>query len=96
VQHAFDVRPVRTGLHGCSPEARRQLRYGRFDKVLAFAFFAETIIFQGNHRGDREAVIDLGEVHFPGVSPAIWYASLEDFLPPRFVKLGASIRLKCG
>jgi hypothetical protein len=54
-----------------------------FDKVLAFASCGE-------------GVIDSAKFMSQGVSLAILYANSKDFLPPRVVKLGASIRLKCG
>ena len=33
------------------------------DEVFPFTLFTEAVIFQSDHRGDREAVVDLGEIH---------------------------------
>ena len=51
------------------------------DEVLAFAFFAEAVIFERDHRRDRKTIVDLGEAHvfgpsarpFDKPSPKIFY-----------------------
>ena len=63
MQHAFDVRLRQQAAVSVDRQLAADFDAAVLDEILAFALLTKAVIFERDHRRDRETVVDLGEVH---------------------------------
>src|ERR1044071_9235810 len=63
VQHAFDMRLREQATVSIDRQLAADFDAAVLDEVFGFALFTKALILERDYRRDREAVVDLGEVH---------------------------------